>query len=151
MRNANVHAAADQDSAVAAAGFSPRTGKYSSSMTSILIVDDEPLIRWSVGESLAARGYNIVEAASALEARTRLADRHDISVVLLDLKLPDSADLTLLRTVLRQPDAPRVILMTAHGSVEILQEAVQAGAFRAISKPFDLDEMADIVREAVVA
>jgi DNA-binding NtrC family response regulator len=120
-------------------------------MTSILIVDDEPLIRWSVGESLAARGYKIVEAASAREAQTCLADGHDIGVVLLDLKLPDSKDLSLLRTVLRQPDAPRVILMTAHGSAEILQEAVQAGAFRAISKPFDLDEVADIVRDAAVA
>jgi DNA-binding NtrC family response regulator len=150
MRNANVHAAADQDSAVATAGFSPRTGKYSSSVTSILIVDDEPLIRWSVGESLAARGYNIVEAGSALEARACLA-QSDFGVVLLDLKLPDSADLTLLHTVLRQPDAPRVILMTAHGSAEILEEAIKAGAFRAIKKPFDLDDMVDIVCEAVVA
>ena len=151
MRNANVHAAADQDFALAAAGFSPRTGKYSSSMPSILIVDDEPLIRWSVGESLAARGYKIVEAASAEEAQSCLAGRHDIGVVLLDLKLPDSTDLTLLRTVLRHPDAPRVILMTAHASAEMLQEAVRAGAYRAISKPFDLDEMADLVHDAVVA
>jgi len=118
-------------------------------MTSVLIVDDEPLIRWSVGESLAARGYNIVEAASAREAQTCLADRRDIGVVLLDLKLPDSTDLTLLRSLLRHPDPPRVILMTAHGSVETLQEAMRAVACRAVSKPFDLDAMADMVRDAV--
>jgi DNA-binding NtrC family response regulator len=151
MGNANVPAVTGSVAAFAGAGFSPQAGKYSTNMESVLIVDDEPLIRWSVGQSLTAKGYNVVEAGTAREARTCLSERNDIAVVLLDLRLPDSKDLSLLRTLLGCADAPRIILMTAHGSGEILNEAMQAGAFRAISKPFDLDQMVDIVHDAMVA
>jgi DNA-binding NtrC family response regulator len=151
MGNASVRRVNDQGSAFAAAGISPEPGKYFTRMMSILIVDDEPLIRWSLGQSLAARGYNVVEAASAREALERLSERRDIAVVLLDLKLPDSKDLSLLRTLQRRAGAPRIVLMTAHGSAEVLREAMEAGAFRAVSKPFDLDQMVEIVQDAIVA
>jgi len=149
MGNANVRAAANQDSTVTAAGFSPRTGKYSARPMPVLIVDDETLIRWSLAQTLQARGYDVIEADSAREALERLTERDDIGVVLLDLKLPDSKDLSLLRWLRQCYRHSRVILMTAHGTTEVLEEALRAGAFRAVSKPFDLDQMVEIVHDAV--
>jgi two-component system, NtrC family, response regulator PilR len=120
-------------------------------MVAVLIVDDESLIRWSLAESLEAEGFPVLEAASAGEALACLERRDDIGVVLLDLKLPDSNDLGLLRLLRERAPNWRIILMTAHGSSELLEEAVTAGAFRAVGKPFDMDDMVGIVREAAAA
>ena len=120
-------------------------------MASVLVVDDEDLIRWSLAQSLEAAGYDVLEAGSARDALQRLNEAHDIVVVLLDLKLPDSSDLGLLRTVLQRAPGCRIILMTAHGTAEILDEALQAGAFRALGKPFDMGKMVGIVRDAIAA
>ncbi|HTG98765.1 MAG TPA: response regulator [Vicinamibacterales bacterium] len=120
-------------------------------MVPILVVDDESLIRWSLAESLEAQGFTVLEAGSACEALACLDQHSDIAVVLLDLKLPDSTDLTLLRRLRRLAPTSRVILMTAHGTAEILDEAVRAGAFRAVGKPFDVEEMVALVRDAIAA
>jgi two-component system nitrogen regulation response regulator GlnG len=118
-------------------------------MPSILIVDDEALIRWSLSESLEGAGYVVDEAGSAAEALSRL-DPADpcLRVILLDLKLPDSSDLGLLQRILRLTPGTRVILMTAHGTPEILDEALRLGAFSVLTKPFDLHEIVDLVRSA---
>jgi DNA-binding NtrC family response regulator len=121
-------------------------------MHTVLIVDDEPLIRWAVREVLEDAGYRVVEAGSAREALTRIVDGDGngggVSVALLDLRLPDSDDLSLLRRI--RNDAPdcRVIVMTAHGTPELLSEAMTAGAFRTVSKPFDLFTIVGLVRAA---
>jgi DNA-binding NtrC family response regulator len=120
-------------------------------MVSVLIVDDESLIRWSIAESLQAEGFPVLEAASARDALACLDRRDDIGVVLLDLKLPDSNDLGLLRLLRARAPNWRIILMTAHGSSELLEEAVKAGAFRAVGKPFDMDAMVGMVRDAAAA
>ena len=135
----------------AAAGISPRSRRYSPKMVPILVVDDESLIRWSLAESLEAEGFTVLEAGSAREALACLDQHDDIGVVLLDLKLPDSTDLTLLHRLRLLAPASRVILMTAHGTAEILEEAIRAGAFRAVGKPFDMEDMVAIVRDAVAA
>lgn len=151
MADANVHGADTRTATVARGGFSPQSRKYSAKMASILIVDDESLIRWSLAQSLEAEGFQVVEAASAREALAWLDKDGDIGVVLLDLKLPDSSDLALLRTLRQRAPDWRIILMTAHGTSEILDEAVRAGAFRALGKPFDMEYMVDVVRDAIVA
>lgn len=151
MEKSNVFAVVDQPSATGPAGISPRSCRYSRKMVPILVVDDESLIRWSLAESLEDAGFQVVEAASAREALACLDERHDIGVVLLDLKLPDSSDLSLLRLMRRLTPASRIILMTAHGTSDILDEAVQAGAFRAVGKPFDMADMVAMVRAAVAA
>jgi DNA-binding NtrC family response regulator len=133
------------------AGISPRSCRYSPNMVPILVVDDENLIRWSLAESLEAEGFTVLEAGSAREALACLDQHHDVGVVLLDLKLPDSSDLTLLHRLRLLAPASRVILMTAHGTAEILEEAIRAGAFRAVGKPFDMADMVAIVRDAVAA
>ena len=151
MLKSNVFALDGQLPGRAAAGISPRSCKYSLNMVPILVVDDESLSRWSLAESLEAAGFTVLEAGSAREALACLDQHHDIGVVLLDLKLPDSTDLTLLHHLRLLAPASRVILMTAHGTADVLEEAIRAGAFRAVGKPFDMEDMVAIVRDAVAA
>jgi DNA-binding NtrC family response regulator len=119
-------------------------------MHTILVVDDEPLIRWAVREGLEPEGYTVIEAGTAREALASLAASAPgaIVVALLDLRLPDSDDLSLLRRVRSNAPACRVIMMTAHGSPELLKEAMDAGAFGTVSKPFDLNRVVGMVRDA---
>jgi DNA-binding NtrC family response regulator len=113
----------------------------------VLIVDDEPLIRWSLAETLADRGCYVAEAGDARAALNAMkGDGFD--VVLLDFQLPDSNDLLLLaRLRAMAPDA-RVILMTAHNSADMRQQALALGAFSVIGKPFEVSELATLVRDA---
>jgi DNA-binding NtrC family response regulator len=119
-------------------------------MATVLVVDDEPLIRWAVRQILEDAGYGVVEAGSAGEAMSRVADaaRHPLAVALLDLRLPDSDDLSLLRQIRGEAPGCRVIIMTAHGTPEILRDAMTLGAFSTISKPFDLTCVLGLVRAA---
>ena len=120
-------------------------------MQTVLVVDDEPLIRWAVREGLESAGFHVVEAATAREALTVLEGSAPVAVALLDVRLPDSDDLGLLRRVLHDAPSCRVIVMTAHGTPELLGEARQAGAFGTVSKPFDMAGMVDLVRSAGAA
>jgi DNA-binding NtrC family response regulator len=115
----------------------------------VLVVDDEPLIRWSLSEALSDHGYAVRQAASGAEARQELeASSGEPLVVLLDLRLPDVVDLSLLRDIrARRPDAP-VVMMTAHGSDEDARNARRLGVFKFVTKPFDVGEMIDLVGEA---
>ena len=82
----------------------------------ILVVDDEQLIRWSLAERLTDDGYTVVEAATAKEALSKFGSQVDL--VLLDFKLPDSDGLRVLKTMkATDPDVP-VILLTAFSMVE---------------------------------
>jgi DNA-binding NtrC family response regulator len=115
----------------------------------VLIVDDEPLIRWSLTEGLTEGGYTVRQAATGAEARTALGARPgEPLVVLLDLRLPDVTDLSLLREIReRMPQVP-VILITAHGTPEDAREARKLGVFRIVSKPFDVTAVVELVAEA---
>lgn len=118
----------------------------------VLVVDDEPLIRWSLAETLTARGHIVTEAADAASTRKEVARPGACpDVIVLDYRLPDSNDLGLLRAI--RHDAPHtpVILMTAHGTPEMTKGALELGAYRVVSKPFAMDVLADLVVEAHAA
>lgn len=116
------------------------------SHASILIVDDEALVRWSLKERLAREGHTIREAGTAAEALEKAAD---VDLVLLDFRLPDADGLTVLRKIKeRQPDT-LVILMTAYSTIENAVEAIKFGAFHYINKPFNVDEVALLVDKAL--
>ena len=120
------------------------------SATRVLVVDDEPMVRWSIAETLGAHGCNIVEAPDAQGALVAILDSaHRPDAVLLDLKLPDSDDLSLLASVRRLLPAAPVILMTAFSTPEVLEEARRLGAFTVLDKPFDLDELDRLVQRAL--
>jgi DNA-binding NtrC family response regulator len=118
-------------------------------MPAVLVVDDEALIRWSVTETLEAAGFHVFEAATARAALDHFGSPGDgTCVVLLDLRLPDSDDLGLLRRIRQIAPACRIILMTAHATSEILEEALEAGAYSVLRKPFDMTSVVGLVREA---
>jgi len=68
--------------------------------------------------------------------------------VLLDLQLPDSVDLSLLRTLREMAPKAALILMTAFGTPELVQDALHSGAYRVLDKPFEIDALANLVAEA---
>lgn len=115
----------------------------------VLVVDDEALIRWALSEGLTEHGYAVSQAATGAEALAWLtAHAGDPLVVVLDLRLPDVADLSLLGAVrARRPDAP-VVMMTAHGTGDDQAEAERLGVFRFVSKPFDVGDMVRVVGDA---
>jgi len=130
------------------AGEFPQLLKKSASR--VLVVDDEPLVRWSIAETLRCHGCDIVEAGDARAAISAVVDpasRPD--AVLLDLKLPDSDDLSLLASVRRLAPRSAVILMTAFGTPELVDEARRLGAYTVLDKPFDLDELEALVDRAL--
>lgn len=105
----------------------------------VLIVEDEPLMRWSLSETLAESGCSVLEAGDGAAAVRTLSSGVDpIDCVLLDYQLPDSRDLTLLATLRRLAPKSEVIMMTAYGSRELREGALALGASRVVDKPFDM-------------
>lgn len=120
-----------------------------SSALHVLVVDDEPLICWSLAETLGECGEVVTEARSGEAAIHALATaREHVDVVLLDYQLPDSHDLNLLSRIRRLAPHSEVILMSAYCTPEIAQQALALGAYRVVSKPIDMHDVPALVRDA---
>ena len=106
----------------------------------ILILDDERLVRWSLCERLRADGMEPVEAGSTAEALEQASKGVDAAI--LDYRLPDGDGITVLKR-LRQndPDLP-VVMLTANTDVDLIVDAVKAGAADYVAKPFDVNDVA---------
>jgi two-component system response regulator AtoC len=110
----------------------------------VLIVDDEPGLRSGLGKLLALRGYKILEAANAEEARAAIS-RKEVHLALLDLKLGNENGLALLRELKHEEPGLPVIIITGHGDVASAVECMQAGATNYIQKPIDHDLLISIL------
>ena len=117
-------------------------------MLHVLIVDDEALIRWSMSETLAQAGYQVSEAGNAKETLQCLAAGLVPDVILLDYRLPDSADLRLLETIRRVVPKSPVVMMTAYGTPAMQAEALALGAHRVVSKPVEMHDLLPMVKQA---
>ena len=115
----------------------------------VLVVDDEALIRWSVAETLLDQGHQVVEAPDGRTALQVLSEvPASIDVVLLDYRLPDSDDLTLLSRIRRLAPESQVILITAYGTPEVVAGAQELGVFRVVNKPVEMHDVAALVEKA---
>ncbi len=118
--------------------------------TRVLVVDDEPLVRWAVAETLADSGYQVLEAGDAKSALRLFPGAHT-DAVLLDLRLPDCDDLRVLSSIRQLSPSTPVIIMTAYGSPELIDEARKLGVFAVVDKPFELAEIAPLIEKALVS
>ncbi len=113
----------------------------------ILVVDDEALIRWSLTERLKADGYDVLEAGTGHAAIEKLPEGVDL--VLLDYRLPDTDGVTILKQIKEFDQDILVILLTAYASVETAVEAMKLGAYHFANKPFNLDDITTTVERAL--
>lgn len=112
----------------------------------ILIVDDQYGIRILLNEVFQKAGYQTFQAANGFQA-LEIVDKHSPDLVLLDMKIPGMDGIEILKRMrVVEPDI-RVIIMTAYGELDMIQEAKDLGALTHFAKPFDIDEIRDAVRK----
>jgi CheY-like chemotaxis protein len=114
------------------------------SRRSILVVDDEPNALLTLEEALTPLGHRILTSASGAEAIVALADR-SIELVLLDLQMPGVDGMAVLRHIERERPGVRVVIVTAHGTVDAAVQSMKLGALDLIQKPCSLADIRALV------
>ncbi|MFP8489581.1 sigma-54-dependent transcriptional regulator [Gracilimonas sp. Q87] len=114
----------------------------------ILIADDEPSMRLNLVELLETEGYSVILASNGEEAieKTR---QHSPMVVLMDIKMPQMTGIQALKSLKQIDNRIPVIVFTAYGTNEKPIEAIKAGAFDYLDKPFDIDEFLKVIDSAI--
>ena len=114
----------------------------------ILIVEDEPLIRWAMAETLSGSGHHVAEAGNARQVIEQMdrGDRPD--VVFLDFRLPDSDDLRLLTAIKQRAPQCAVVMMTAFATPEMIHDAEALGAACVLGKPIEMTELPRLACES---
>ena len=115
---------------------------------SVLVIDDEEIIREALEALLSAEGYRVTTAATGREGLDAIANR-SIDTVLLDLMLPDMNGIEVLDEIRRLDDELPVIMVTAFGTIESAVAATKRGAFYYFTKPFKNDEVLVVLRNAI--
>ena len=125
------------------------TQKKSGDPLNLLLVDDEEAARYGMRRALANLGYEIAESGSVSEARTQFEKRAP-DLLLLDVNLPGQSGLEFLRELQdAEGEKPLVILITAHGSERMAVDAIKTGAYDYLSKPFEVEDLRLVVKNAV--
>ncbi len=113
----------------------------------LLVVDDDAAARYALAR-VFEKEYRVVEAEDTTQARTKLGSEHP-DVVLLDYNLPGEDGLVLLREISMVSGGPAVVMITAHGSERVAVDAMKAGAYDYLTKPYDVDELRMVVSRAL--
>lgn len=112
----------------------------------ILIVDDQFGIRILLNEVLQKEGYETFQAANGVQALDIVA-KHSPDLVLLDMKIPGMDGIEILKRMRVDNQEIRVIIMTAYGELDMIQEAKDLGALTHFAKPFDIDDIRAAVKK----
>jgi DNA-binding NtrC family response regulator len=118
---------------------------------SILVADDEEKIRRRLGSALRDEGHDVVEAGTSREVQQQLAER-SFDLLVLDNVMPDMTGLELIREIVRATDIgdrPQIVMMTAHGSTQIVREAFKLGVEDFLEKPFEIEELLALAQRTV--
>jgi len=114
----------------------------------ILVVDDEKLIRWSLGKALQTAGYDVDAATNGVEA-LQMMEKFRYDIVVTDLRMPGLTGIELLKKIKEDGSAPPVIFISAYLSKEAIDDATHYGVFRCVHKPFHIENILHVVREAL--
>src|SRR5574342_1114186 len=106
----------------------------------LLIVDDDDALRGLLARELSRSGHQVAEAADAAQCFSRVQEREP-DVALLDLMLPDSSGIDVLRSLREQRPALQVVVLTAHGTIDTALAAMKLGAYDYLRKPCHLQEL----------
>jgi two-component system response regulator (stage 0 sporulation protein F) len=120
----------------------------SNSNITILVIDDQPGIRRLLAEVLQEDGYKVAIAANGYEALQRVKEITP-QLILMDMKMPGMDGLETFRELKKIGKAEKVIMMTAYGELELVKEAMSLGAYKYITKPFDINLIKTMVVEAL--
>ena len=113
---------------------------------SVLIVDDEPIVRESIRDWLKDAGYHVYTAQSGEEALT-LIEKQDFSIMVLDIRLPGKTGIKVLNEVKAQRPWIRSIIITAYPSAETIAEAKKLGAIDYLVKPVNPENLEKLIKE----
>jgi len=114
----------------------------------VLLVDDDDSIRWVLNEALVDLGLQVVQSSNASDAQDKLQIDH-FDLLVSDVKMPGASGIELLSFCQKNhPELP-VVIMTAHSDLDSAVTSYSKGAFEYLPKPFDLDEVANIVSRAL--
>lgn len=116
--------------------------------TRILVADDEEVIRSLLRYNLERQGWEVIEASNGKEAMEKLDD--EVTVALLDLKMPHTTGIEVLRHVRKSYPLIPVVMISAVGQVQDAVETIKLGAFDYISKPFEIEKVLTVIKRAVV-
>jgi len=114
----------------------------------ILIVDDEKLIRWSLTKVLEDEGYTVIEAETTQQALSIIND-NEPDLILLDQRLPDGTGTEMLRKLNEIKSNATVIMLTLVHRTNVVVEAMKLGAFDYITKPINFEELKIVVEKAL--
>lgn len=114
----------------------------------VLVVDDEALIRWSVGSALMTAGYDVIEAPDGATARRQSSGASELDCAVLDLRLPDTDGVTLLEQIRETHPRCRFLIMTAFRTQALASRETLAGV-AIVDKPFSIPDLVHAVDHAV--
>lgn len=117
-------------------------------MPTLLIVDDEPNVVYSLKKRLQSDSLNVIDASTARQGIEMVIERNP-DAVLLDIRLPDMSGLDAFEEIREHDSRLPVIIITAHATTETAIEAMKRGAFEYLLKPLDLPELREVVSRAI--
>ena len=128
--------------------FKKPENKQIHEQTQILVLDDEPSIRWVMDQTLSQGGYIPRLAADAPEAR-QLLKNYSIRLAFVDINLPGQDGLSFTREMLKKYPSLLTIVMTGESTMYTTVEAMKSGVFDYLPKPFNIEEIEELVRRAL--
>jgi DNA-binding NtrC family response regulator len=117
-------------------------------MKSILIVDDEPIVRESIRDWLKDSGYDVYTAESGEEALS-LVEKQEFSIIIIDVRLPGKTGIKVLSEIKQQKPQIKSIVITAYPSAELAAEAMKLGAVDYLIKPINPDDLEQLIRDTL--
>ncbi|MBP2644585.1 MAG: response regulator receiver protein [Firmicutes bacterium] len=114
----------------------------------VLVIDDQPGIRRLLTEVLSEEGYCVFEAANGYDGIQKAKDNNP-ALILMDMKMPGLDGIETLRELRRLDLGNKVIMMTAYGELDLVNEAKELGAVDYITKPFDIVSLCEIIQHHI--